>query len=95
MVLTEEQQAQFDAATHCYMCQDPFLETEGKWSKVRDHNHATGDSLKLKTKQVNGLASLLWKKKKHMALISLNKKCEIANTACLWETVTREMLVVV
>lgn len=42
MVLSEEQQAEFEAATHCYMCQDPILEKTGKWSKVRDHNHATG-----------------------------------------------------
>ena len=42
MVLTEEQEAEFQRATHCYMCRDPILEKEGKWSKVRDHNHATG-----------------------------------------------------
>ena len=42
MVLTEEEEAQHEAAKHCYMCQDPFLEDKGKWSKVRDHNHATG-----------------------------------------------------
>ena len=42
MVLTEEQETAFQAATHCYMCDDPILEKTGKWSKVRDHNHATG-----------------------------------------------------
>ena len=42
MLLTEEQELQFQAATHCYMCQDPILEETGKWAKVRDHNHATG-----------------------------------------------------
>ena len=42
MVLTEEQELQHQAATHCYMCEDPILEETGKWSKVRDHNHATG-----------------------------------------------------
>ena len=42
MLLTEEQQAQFESATHCYMCSDPILEESGKWAKVRDHNHATG-----------------------------------------------------
>ena len=42
MTLTEEQEAAFQAATHCYMCDDSFLEKKGKWSKVRDHNHATG-----------------------------------------------------
>ena len=59
MMLTEEEELQHQAATHCYMCSDPILEETGQWSKVRDHNHATGASLKLKTKQVNGLASLL------------------------------------
>ena len=43
MLLTEEEEAQFQAATHCYMCRDPILEKEGKWRKVRDRNHATGD----------------------------------------------------
>ena len=43
MLLTEEQEAEFQAATHCYMCDDPILEKEGKWRKVRDHNHATGE----------------------------------------------------
>ena len=42
MVLTEEEQAQHEAATHCYMCSYPILEETGKWAKVRDHNHATG-----------------------------------------------------
>ena len=48
MVLTEEQERDFQAATHCYMCQERFDqlfadESEDKWSKVRDHNHATGE----------------------------------------------------
>ena len=43
MILTEEQEAEFQRATHCYMCKDPILEEAGKWSKVRDHNHATGE----------------------------------------------------
>ena len=43
MTLSEKQQAQYDAATHCYMCEDPILEETGKWAKVRDHNHATGE----------------------------------------------------
>ena len=42
MLLTEEQKAEHKDATHCYMCQNPILEKEGKWAKVRDHNHATG-----------------------------------------------------
>lgn len=43
MILTEEQEAEFQAATVCYMCEEPFYEDEGKWRKVRDHNHATGE----------------------------------------------------
>ena len=43
MDLTEEGEAAFQAATHCYMCEVPFYEDEGKWHKVRNHNHATGD----------------------------------------------------
>ena len=42
MVLSEQEEAEFQAATHCYMCNDAFLEDKGKWVKVRDHNHATG-----------------------------------------------------
>ena len=42
MQLTEDQELVHQAATHCYMCEDPILEQVGKWSKVRDHNHATG-----------------------------------------------------
>ena len=33
MVMTEEQEAAFQAATHCYMCEEPFDEERGK---VRD-----------------------------------------------------------
>ena len=43
MVLTEEQELAHQAATHCYLCEEPILEKKGKWSKVRDHNHATGE----------------------------------------------------
>ena len=48
MVLTEEQEREFQQATHCYMCEERFdqLFPDGsgdKWSKVRDHNHATGE----------------------------------------------------
>ena len=43
MVMTEEQEADFQGATHCYMCQKPFDEKEENWNKVRDHNHATGE----------------------------------------------------
>ena len=43
MVKTEEQKADFQAATHCYMCEELFYEKEEHWCKVRDHNHATGE----------------------------------------------------
>ena len=43
MVMTEEQEAVFQAATHCYMCEELFYEKEENWCKVRDHNHATGE----------------------------------------------------
>lgn len=43
MAMTENQEAAFQAATHCYMCEEPFYEDEEKWHKVRDHNHATGE----------------------------------------------------
>ena len=42
MVLSEEQELAHQAATHCYLCSDAILEESGPWSKVRDHNHATG-----------------------------------------------------
>ena len=41
MVMTEEQEADFQAATHCYICEELFYEKEENWCKVRDHNHAT------------------------------------------------------
>lgn len=41
MMTSEEQEAAFQAATKCYMCEEPFYEDEEKWRKVRDHNHAT------------------------------------------------------
>lgn len=57
--LTEEQEAEFQAATHCYMCEQPFtaasyemapadgipeeVEKKLRVRKVRDHNHATGE----------------------------------------------------
>ena len=43
MIMTEDQEVAFQAATHCYMCGDPFYEDYEKWCKVRDHNHATGE----------------------------------------------------
>ena len=48
MILTEEQERNFQAATHCYLCEERFDklypdDSEDKWRKVRDHNHATGE----------------------------------------------------
>ena len=43
MMMTEEQEADFQTATHCYTCEELFYEEEENWGKVRDHNHATGE----------------------------------------------------
>ena len=59
MDLSEEPEAEFQAATHCYMCEQPFTaasyetapadgtpeeaEKKLKVRKCRDHNHATGE----------------------------------------------------
>lgn len=43
MAMTENQEATFQAETHCYLCEEPFYEDELKWHKVRDHNHAKGE----------------------------------------------------
>ena len=59
MDLSEEQEAEFQAATHCYMCEQPLTvayyetgpaggtpeeaEKKLKVRKCRDHNHATGE----------------------------------------------------
>ena len=37
MELTSDEQAAFEAATHCYICKKPFTEND---KKVRDHDHA-------------------------------------------------------
>ena len=41
MAMTENQEASFQAATTCYMCQDVFNAKIENLKKVRDHNHAT------------------------------------------------------
>ena len=43
MTLTEEEEAAFQAATDCYMCEESFHEDSQNFKKVRDHNHATGE----------------------------------------------------
>ena len=43
MVITEQQEAEFQGATEYYMCEEPFYEDSKKFQKVRDHNHATGE----------------------------------------------------
>lgn len=57
IVMTHEQEAEFQAATHCYMCDGPFTAesnetgstSESTWRenldarKCRDDNHATGE----------------------------------------------------
>ena len=42
MHLSAEEETQFQAATHCYMCEKPFQKKTKNWGKVRDHNHASG-----------------------------------------------------
>ena len=43
MVMTENQEASFQAATTCYMCEDVFNVKIENLKKVRGHNHATGE----------------------------------------------------
>ena len=43
MDLSAEEEAQFQASTHCYMCQETFQPELNNLKKVRDHNHATGE----------------------------------------------------
>ena len=43
MVIAEQQEADFQAAVKCYMCDEPFYQEEKNWCKVLDHNHATGE----------------------------------------------------
>lgn len=43
MKLTIEQEQQHEAATHCYMCDEVIDRSIPSRSKVRDHNHTTGE----------------------------------------------------
>jgi hypothetical protein len=43
MSISPEQQAEFDAAQRCYMCNGEFVPDKVQWSKVRDHDHMTGE----------------------------------------------------
>ena len=43
MQLSMKEEAQFQAATHCYMCEGLFHAEKENLKKVRDHNHATGE----------------------------------------------------
>ena len=43
MQLTTEEEVEFQAATHCYMCEKEFQAKKKNYIKVRDHNHATGE----------------------------------------------------
>ena len=43
MQLSVEEEAEFQAATHCYMCEKEFQTKSMNYIKVRDHNHATGE----------------------------------------------------
>ena len=43
MQLSAKEEASFQAATQCYMCDKPFQAETKNWVKVRDHNHASGE----------------------------------------------------
>ena len=43
MYITDEQQAEFDNATHCYICKKEIVANDKKGCKVRDHNHLNGE----------------------------------------------------
>ena len=43
MIITEEQQKEFDNATHCYLCNKEITVNDKKGCKVRDHDHLTGE----------------------------------------------------
>ena len=43
MQLSMVEEAQFQASTHCYMCEGLFHAEKENLKKVRDHNHATGE----------------------------------------------------
>ena len=42
MVITEEEQAAFDAATSCWVCGGETVDGDGELGKVRDHCHFSG-----------------------------------------------------
>lgn len=45
-LLTKQEQTNYSLAKICHICQDetlPFIEKCKKYSKVRDHNHLTGN----------------------------------------------------
>ena len=42
MIITEEEQASFDAATTCWICGGETIDDDGGLGKVRDHCHFTG-----------------------------------------------------
>ena len=43
MHITEEQQQEFENATHCYLCNKEIVTNDKRGCKVRDHNHLTGE----------------------------------------------------
>ena len=42
MVLTDQDKIDFNNARCCYLCNEPFNESNNQLLKVRDHDHATG-----------------------------------------------------
>ena len=39
MMMSEEQEAAFQQATKCYICEEPFYEDKEKWCKLREPRH--------------------------------------------------------
>ena len=40
--MSAQKREEYENATECYICRQPFEEDDPKWSKVRDHDHITG-----------------------------------------------------
>ena len=51
--LNMHQQAEFDNATHCYLCRHEFKKNEMMGPKVRDYDHITGDFFGAAHRQCN------------------------------------------
>ncbi len=70
MILTTQQQKDFDACTHCPRCNAPFNDTTHK--KCRDHNHITG---KFRSPLCHPCNSKLHLSRRTLPVIFHNFKC--------------------